>query len=232
MHAIEIIVPTCDPKDSVLKYVNPRVNKLYKIKSKLITDYNNLRKKGLHGRTPIIKEVKASIRKIKNFIKEEFAKAATKYWTKQIKIIDYRNPEAFFPKINKILRSKQSIGIEFLAIHEEDSNLLEKSEIIEENLPVKDNKFIINEPIDEMNLMGVYYEKINFPRPLNRGSNIEYLVDKYFKNFEDEFNQQIKDDMKLTRFSDTNTTQAPDTQTTQNYFCNTGIVTNILKDVL
>lgn len=34
---IKKIVPTCDPKDSIIKYVNPCIEKLYKIKSKLIS---------------------------------------------------------------------------------------------------------------------------------------------------------------------------------------------------
>lgn len=229
LNAINKIVPNCDPKDSVLKYVNPKIDKLYKIKSKLITDYNNLKKMGLRESNSLIIKMKASIKKVKKLIKEEFAKSSTKYWANQMKKIDHHNPESFFPKINKLLRVRQRMGIESLLIHEDDNDLLERCKIDTTKLPTIDSKFIINDPLDKLNVMGAYYEEINSPRPLNQGTNIEHLVEKYFKSFNDEFEQQKAEGIKPTQFTDNNLAHSPDRDSTPNYFCSIHEVAGILK---
>lgn len=165
LKAINATVPTCKPNDSVMKYVNHKISKLYKIKSKLITEYNKMKRAGFSEKNATVIEIKSTLKSIKIIIKEEFSKATTRYWANQIKAINHRKPESFFPKINKILRSRQSIQIETLNINENDTELLDKNKINKDKLAKYNKEYIINETNDKLNLMGAYYERVNSPRP-------------------------------------------------------------------
>lgn len=231
LKAINASVPICMPNDSVMKYVNYKICKLYKIKSKLITEYNKMKRAGLSEKNTTVLEIKSTLKSIKIIIKEEFSKATTRYWANQTKAINHRKPEAFFPKINKILRNRQSIQIETLTINENDTELLDKSKINKDNLTKHNNEYVINETKDKLNLMGAYYERVNSPRPLNQGSNIEAIVNRYCDKFKEEFESQKINNTRVTDFTDKNPANVPDSQLIQNYFCSVKEVAYIIKNL-
>lgn len=94
-----------------------------------------------------------------------------------------------------------------------------------------DNKYIITHPADKRNIMGTVFESINAPRPLNKGTRLVELVNRYVDKFKKEFEKQKKNNDQLTDFTNSNPAHLPDNQTIENYFCTFHEVAAILKNL-
>lgn len=168
------------------------------------------------------------IKIIKTKIKQEFTKSITKFWGNQIKNIDHRKAETFFPKINKILRAKQPIEIETIKLAITETSPMNNTEINPSEIPIVDNKFIISKAKDKREIMGAFFESINTPRPFNNGLRLEEIINKKIETYiKDEYN--LKDNDKITNFSNNNPAHRPTKQDIKDYFCNTMEVAAILK---
>ncbi|OXU25214.1 hypothetical protein TSAR_003005 [Trichomalopsis sarcophagae] len=177
--AIESTVPKYNPHDNMLNYINRKISKLHKDKSYLISTLNKLYKfnnGSLNFHTHIV-NIKRLIEQVKISLKAEYILAYNKYWDYQHKSIDHRNPDSFFPKINKFFRPKERLNIEKLEIKEAEKLLLRREQSDAASFPTKDNRIIINNFKDILNIIGAYYETINSPRYSNIGTENKTLVD-------------------------------------------------------
>ncbi|CAD6216157.1 GSCOCG00004376001-RA-CDS, partial [Cotesia congregata] len=68
-------------------------------------------------------------------LRKEFSKSITCYWSNQLRQVNHRDPNAFFPKINRMLRPKQNIEIANQII-KSDSDLITNKTILQK-LPNK-----------------------------------------------------------------------------------------------
>ena len=168
-HSINAVVTTYKPQTNTLLYINSKIKKMKKQKSKLITILNTLRQVNNHTG---VSSIKAMIDKININLKAEFGKAYTAYWETQYKSINHRDTDCFFPKINRWFRQKKPLDIQSLLIHQDDVNILNKH--FDTNKLVKsDDEFVVNDPYDKLNVIGSFYEKINSARYTNNGTNIK-----------------------------------------------------------
>lgn len=114
LNTIEATIPRFKRRDNILIYVNPKIKKLQKQKSHLISLFN--RKKKIYPNSTITQNLKNTINSIKALIKSEFTNSINQYWQALIKQIDHRDPSNFFPSINKIFRKKNQSNIDQLHI--------------------------------------------------------------------------------------------------------------------
>lgn len=221
------ITPKVQKQDSVHKYLNAKIKKLQKNKTDLINSLHKLKITGATSKQ--IKYTKEVIKLVKDELNKEFSKAVTEYWTNQLKQIDFRKTDAFFPKINKHLRPKKSIEIATLEI-ERTSKLLVNNPINLSTTTMTNNNFIISDPIDKLNVIGEHYQLINSPRYLNSGTRLKDIVDAAAADIKMKTEQHRAHNTTLTVFDNNNRATFPkNTDNDQLQFCNTYTVAKLLK---
>ncbi|KAI4473458.1 hypothetical protein M0804_015335 [Polistes exclamans] len=168
--------PVIKRDEGILKYLNSRIKKLQKNKTESIKLLHMLSKSLNPHKQVAITKLKNTINLIKTELRREFNKAVEEYWRGQIKQINHKDPAAFFPKINKLLRKKNPISIADQKINNDDPACLNGSIDISKATPV-DNELIITDPTDKLNIIGDFYQSINAPRYLNTCTRLKEMVD-------------------------------------------------------
>ncbi|XP_057318750.1 uncharacterized protein LOC130663506 [Microplitis mediator] len=178
-------------EDYFLKYNNKSIKRLHAYKSYLIRrQFDNI---------PISNQeksrIKLTIKRINKLIHKEFKNTVTAYWEAQTKSINYKNPQKFFPKINRMLRPKKDISINTLKIPMDNSTL---SNHCSNKFPelVNNNEIIATDPDTKLHIIGKYLESINAPRYTNLGTITKLSVDTVATDI-----KKIKDNMRTTKGS-------------------------------
>lgn len=210
-NSIESIVPKYKPRDNMLYYVNRKMSSLHKSKSLLISILNKLYKLNTHNvnSNNRIDYIKSLINEINKNIKSEYMIAYNKYWECQFRAVDHRNPDAFFPKINRFFRPKQQLKIQRLEVDQTDTPLLERAQCNIDDFHINNNKFIVENPDDILNIIGAYYEKINSPRFTNINTEHKAHIDNVITQIVDTFQNNLKNNITVTHFNETNTAINP-----------------------
>ena len=174
--ANEWTVPRYTSTDNVLNYITHKINKLHKYKSFLITTLNKQYKSTYSVSSLNIPFLKI-INKINDLLKNENQTSYTKYWNCQLTQIDHRNPDKFFPEINRFFRPKEQLKIN-------------GSNCSINDLRVENNKYIIENPPDILNVIGSFYEKINSPFYHNADTPLKRKVDNKVNLLIENFSRQ------------------------------------------
>ncbi|CAG5108039.1 Protein of unknown function [Cotesia congregata] len=176
--AIDSTVPCFKKQDSVLKYLNTRIKKLQKNKSKLITDLHRLQRQQPPNYQQKIQNIKATIKLVRDELKKEFGKSITSYWGSQLRQINHRDSNAFIPKINRMLRQKGNIEIDNQIINL-DSDLISPDlvQLDKATIDLDRKTATFSNAIDKLNIIGNHYEKINSPRYLNNDTPLRRIID-------------------------------------------------------
>ncbi|XP_034949284.1 uncharacterized protein [Chelonus insularis] len=175
--AIEHMTPQKDVNiDSVLKYVNNKIRKLQRVKSKLLTIRRKINTGKIKVSMKVKMEVDTTIAEIKEQITAEFRETISNYWKKQVQAIDYRRSENFFPKINKLLTRKPPLTIETLNISTDNESIISRAHIAPNEQAADRHNLVINNPIDKLNLIGATFESINAPKYLNQTSRLTHII--------------------------------------------------------
>ena len=194
------------------------IKKLQKTKSSLITLLNRLIRTDLF--TLDNHFTKSTLKIVKKTLLHEFSKAIGSFWSAQIKQIDHRKTESFFPKLKRLLRPKQPLKISDIHIDQDNTSLLQRSKWNIASAPISNNKFILSTPTGKLNTIGAFYESINSPRYLNSGTRHQILVDTMATSFKTEFSTSRDNGDTFTVFSDSNKATNPQVETDpSNFFC-------------
>ena len=97
--SIDKCVPRYKPCSNTLYYVKEKINKLHFAKSKLVTTLKFFKRRGHGNNSNLIIALKNAIKETSDKLKFEFKRSYTKYWESQHRLINYRNPDLFFPRI-------------------------------------------------------------------------------------------------------------------------------------
>ena len=195
----------------MLNYTNSKIKELHKSKSFLIPTLNKLYKQ--HGANPCtnihINNTKHFISKINKSLKAEYKTAYNKYWDCQLKAINHHNLESFLPKINRFFRAKSQLKIDCFQVKQNDIPLLNGAQCKPNDLPMRDNKYIIETPNDILNVIGAYYETINSPRYSNINTAIKAQVDSEVAKLIQLFKNNTENNRTITEFNDNNPATNP-----------------------
>ncbi|CAG5088283.1 Similar to ORF1: Nucleic-acid-binding protein from transposon X-element (Drosophila melanogaster) [Cotesia congregata] len=204
VNSIQATVPTIKKKDDYfIKYSNRKINKLHAYKSFLIRrKFKNI---PVSSQEKI--KIKAIIKRINTLIQREFKKTVTAYWEAQVKSINYKKPQDFFPKINRMLRQRKEISINTLKINNDNSQL---NSHFMSKFPelVNNNQLIATDADTKLYII----ESINAPRYSNLGTINKIDIDKVAEQ-----TKKLKDNMRLlnksfVEFSNTNRAYYPTNQ--------------------
>ena len=191
-----------------------------KKKSLLITRLNSLRMADSTLNRPITKEFSRALKSVKETVQTEFRKQTDKFWTNQLKKINHRKADTFFPNINNLLRRRPPLKIDKFLIPDNNFPLLQRSKCNLQTANKHDNNFIFPTPQGKLNILGAHYESINSPRYLNEGTRLKNLVDTQANLIKSEFNTTRQNNVTFTNFTSSNETRI---------FCNDLSLTKILK---
>lgn len=230
MNTINTTVPRIAPRDNLLKYLNSKIKRFQRNKAALVSLLHTLHITDPTSRNDTTKKAKAALRATREKIRLEFQRVTEKYWSNQIKKIDYRNSDTFFPNINRLLRAKQWSGIDNIHINNNDLDIINRSECNITELQSEDDKLIFTTTADKLNIIGAFYETINSPRPLNTGTRIAALATATASQIKNNLNNIRHNNQTITNFSDNNKATSPDeNHNIHNPFCNIASVSKILK---
>lgn len=149
------------------------------------------------------------------------------HWEKITKKIDHRDPNKFFPIINKIFRPRERTDTPNLTVKEEEARLLDWCGINKETLSKIDEVYIIEEELEKINVIGAYYERIHYSRYLNEKTALKNTVDQKVTEFLNKLQEDKNNNITITTFSDDNKGYAPNDS--KDFFCTPTKVNNILK---
>ncbi|OXU17002.1 hypothetical protein TSAR_006387 [Trichomalopsis sarcophagae] len=208
LDTIKTVVPKYKPKNNVLNYINKKIKNLHKYKSFLITSINNSFRRGQNSlyNTSYLKYL---VNKINVILKGLYQTSYTSYWETQHKLIDHRDPTAFFPLINRFFRLKEPLNIQSITIDQDNTNLLIRSEYNVDNLTKVNNKYTIQTPSDILNTIGSFFETINAPRFINQDTPLKNLVDTKVDTLTRSFINNTENNLTVTSFTDENPSTSP-----------------------
>lgn len=140
---------------------------------------------------------------VKTELRKEFNKSSERYWAGQLKQINHRDPTAFFPKINRLLRKKRLIAVEDQRIKATD--LASLFGAIDVNKAIRiDEEYLINGPIDKLNVIGEFYQTIIAPRYLNTNTRLKEIVDEKAEKAKETLTSRRTEGCTFVAFSDEN----------------------------
>ncbi|XP_057329772.1 uncharacterized protein LOC130670386 [Microplitis mediator] len=207
--------------NSVDKYLNSKIKKLKKDKSHMLTVLNKLLKKDPKAKLPATQTTKSLYAQIKSDLKKEFKKSTDSYWASQIKRIDHRRTDNFFPKINKLLRPHDPIVIGDI-----------KRDFLEPNVEARacitaDAPNLITDQTDKLNI-GAFFESINTPRHTNIGTRIKEIANKNANEYIEDLRATRTNNTTITLFGPRNPATHP-TADGEDIFCDPPIIQSIVK---
>ncbi|KAH0549834.1 hypothetical protein KQX54_014913 [Cotesia glomerata] len=131
------------------------------------------------------------------------------HWDKICKKVNHRDHTKFFSIINKVFRPQERSHMPNLSIKEEDSHLIDRCDIKKEDLNKTNNEYIIEEEADKINIIGAFYETINFPKYLNANTRNKEIADRTVQELEQKLAKDTDKNKTITEFSQENRAYAP-----------------------
>lgn len=227
--SIETTVPKYIPQNNTLHYINSKIKKLQREKSELLTLKNY--HKSNNSPHFIITQINDLITSHNNRLKTEFKSSYNSYWENLHKSIDHKNPHKFCPLINRWFRSSTAPEIEELNVKATDLTLLNGVENIDDLPRNENNDYIVQKPLDKLNVMVNHYASVNSPRYTNIGTETKIRVDKFMTKYKEEYALRKFNKTTITTFSDNNSALSPkpNNENTSELFCSPASLTKIIK---
>ena len=220
---IDEVSPRLKFKTSTHKYINNKLENLYKIKSNIQTNIHKLLRNKTTENQIKVTELKSNMKEVKDKIKLEFNRNVTNFWRNEIKKVDYRDSANFFPALNKIFRKKNN-SLDNILINDSETHLLENNNINTENLTIVNGKKLIDNQEHLPNIIGSYFEKINsIENSIN--STLENIVHKKTT----EIITKLDNHKTITTFGNTNKAYNPRFKSTEISFTNIIEVKTLIK---
>lgn len=206
-NAIEAVVPRHERpiKSGCLKYVNSKIKKLQKYKSRLIS---TLAKTDNNDKTQRLL-IKTTTKFVNNSIALEFRRAETSYWEAKARSVNFRDPHMFFPKINRYYRYKDPPRVDDLHIDRNRNDLTTEQLLGPGPNTIVNDKYIITQPTNKLNIIGKYFESINSPRYTNYGTETKRLADENAERIKTKLQYNRTHSITHDNFSNTNKAQYP-----------------------
>lgn len=213
LEAIKVSVPTKKPYDSCNTYVNEKITKLKKMKNKLLSDLNKLRKSSDPRLRDKISETQNIINEFRIKINEEFKNSINNYWKNKIQKISAQDPSRMFQGLNLLYRKKEQASIDDLKIT--DTNILRGMKINKHKYKKLNSIMTITDDMDKLKIIGKSFEKVHTQnRKLGKKS-----LNTFGKKIAEEI-RDYKSKETLIKFDDNNTSLNPEYNEIENYFTN------------
>ncbi|KAK2582806.1 hypothetical protein KPH14_008895 [Odynerus spinipes] len=231
-NAIDKKVPKADKKNKPNQYISNKIKKLHNHKSKLLTTLHAMQKTNYPASELTINYIKSLLKLTKEKIQEEIKANIEAHWTKIMNKIDYKNPDKFFPVINKVFRPRRRQEIPNIHVKKTDQNIISRSQC-NLNLAIEEeNEYIVTDKTDKLNIIGEYYEAVNSPRYLNTGTRFKEIIDSAINIFTTQYIADRNANKTTCNFSRENRAYKPATEMdTPKYFCSINEVCTIFKNL-
>lgn len=195
----------------MIKYVNPKIERLHNKKSKLLTELNKTKKK--NAMTPALRShisnLQTQINDLKYAINKEFAIACTQYWANKEKDINYKDSATFFPNINSIYRPKRYKPIQNITVNKNDHHTIDNLQLKTDSLEEHLDHYIVNDTTTALDVIGAHFEHINEAKSVNPNNELHLKVENYYNSLSNEILLKKSNNVTFTTFSESNLATAP-----------------------
>lgn len=221
---IEELVPNYKHTDSSKKYVNKRIKNLTNIKNSLISQYKKLQKLGNKNHAQVrltITNYKEQIAWYTYEIKKEFSISCNNFWAKKAKDIDYKKPDTFFPELKKMFKFTEQQKITHLTIDTNNIYVIKKLNLDTIKLQIKNNKYIVTDNHDILNILATHYQKVNEKKYEDPNDPLTNIINNNFQQISQEIENINNNNITITKFSQNNNAINPDYINNQKIFFTT-----------
>ena len=208
--AIEKIVPTRKPYVTSSRYINRKIESIYKMKSYLISCLYKIKRGTIYASRNEVNNIKEMIKSVNDLIEKEIIKNKSKFWEQKIRDINYKDSCTFFPDINKIFRKKNYFDPDIFEIPKNDLSLVNLlSDIISED-DSNDTHYIIKGPDKVRNSIGKFFQQANGKRQHpEHAKTLLNIVNNNTQKINNKIQNRRINDTTFTTFSATNTAVNP-----------------------
>lgn len=226
LDAILMLTPTSSSCVSTKKYLNKKIERLQKKKSKVLTQLFKAKRNRLNDLANRLKNEQTFI---KQSIKTEFRQTVSNYWKKEIESIKVKDHLNFFPKINRIFRRKGKMELSNLKIPNDGAAVLENAGLDRAGLHKVDNQFLIDDPQNKVDVMRAAFAAIYNDNPLlNENGRLHELINTTDR-FIDEMHTRSQASTRVTTFSPENPANNPNIDgVNKDYFLRNDLLEEIL----
>lgn len=188
--AIEQSVPTNKNLNSNKNYIKPKIEKLFKRKSYLLSAIHRLQKRKSRDKEEL-KMYQYLLHEIKIKIDEELKQSYNNFWNAKIRNIKINSID-MFPEINRIFRKKTISGINTLKTNPNENHLINEANIDINNLEKdENNKIIISNAVHILNLLGAYFASVNIQNTNLGNPRLNQLIQDGIEPFKNELQNDI-----------------------------------------
>ena len=145
--------------------------------------------------------------------------------------IDYRKTDTFFPRLNRLFHPRQPARISRLEVKTDDHDIIVASAFDTAHLTSEGDKYIVENPVDVLDFIRAFYQKVNSPVYHNEGTQTKKDVDEVVNPLIDGFKKNINDDVTITTFTSANLAIAPNDIENTIPFLKTGDTIKIFKSL-
>ncbi|KAH0557667.1 hypothetical protein KQX54_010072 [Cotesia glomerata] len=201
---IENTVPKATSRIRSQYYLTNKIKKLQKLKSNTLTLLHRLQR---NNNIAQISATKLLLKNIRNEIQNEITNNIERHWEKTLNKVNHRDPQKFFPIINKVFRPKNRTEIPNLHLNEAERNLTLRCSINITN--TVNSEIIIEDQQEKVNIFEAYYESINSPRHLNSNTRLREIIDAQTTQFKTEYDASYAAETTITNFGPDNKAYGP-----------------------
>ncbi|XP_076620345.1 uncharacterized protein LOC143341343 [Colletes latitarsis] len=221
--AIDFAVPRVNNNfNSTDRYINPKIKKLRKQKSHLLTHLNNLLRLQNYttANDTLIKTLKQALKTIRYEIRKAFQESVNNFWKNKIANISLNKPKELFPSINSIFRPKEYNTIGTLKVPTFNRDIFHKANINLNNLQTDThNNALIYETQDKLNILGAHFETVHTQNSHMGKEQHSNIIKRKIETLKQEIERDILDGRTTCSFTNTNTADNPNPETIpSNYF--------------
>lgn len=217
--AINSIVPVYKPTNSMIKYINPKIERLFNKKSKLLTALNKTKRKRNLNEPSVknyIHNLQTQLYSIKYDISKEFAIACNSYWANKQKSINHRDNATFFPSINSVFRPKNMPPIHNIRIPKNDSLTINRLQLDTTKLKCNNDSYISNDSITALDIIGSHFERVNAAKTSDSSNETHKKIEKFYEDITTTMQERTTQCVTYTTFSLSNPASSPDFQVSNN----------------
>ena len=204
------------------KYTNDKILKLYNQKSKLISQLNKIKRTinpNLTETQVAIASLKSAIHNTTYLISKEFSISANRFWANKAKDVNYRNPESFFPEINRMFRPKNLDKLKLIKLKRNNTDCINNINLNTDTLAHDDDSYLLTDETSMLNVIGNHFEKINAKKTDLTNNRLTELVENEYQTLVNEIDNDRRRKQTLTVFSETNSATSPITPNTSTLNC-------------
>lgn len=176
-------VPRVKHTSNMSAFSTPAIKRLQQEKSKLVSAIFHLYRTNQNNNNTLIATLKSMLKNIKTLLKQHFNNSINDYWYNKLSTISQKDSHNMLPQINRIFRKKSRDCLPDFKVDANDT-IISNANIDKHDLFTMDNKSIITNDVDKLNIIGRHFESIHRQNANLSSPEFKHEVQEIIEEFE------------------------------------------------